>query len=133
MMIEALMYGFIASPTIDSCESPPPANRSRMPNAELFLKKSASAARSMPGSWPGIGAEGRPPGVGHLEDGHGPAGGLDLGAGTRAERVRDDEQRRRQVAAATQDLHRPVEPAHEACGAQDLLVDRDRRGRALLR
>jgi len=50
MMIDALMYGFIASPTIDSCESPPPANRSRMPNAALFWKNSASAWRLMPGS-----------------------------------------------------------------------------------
>ena len=44
------MYGFIANPTIDSCDNPPPANRSMIPNAALFLKKSASAARSMPGS-----------------------------------------------------------------------------------
>ena len=60
-----------------------------------------------------------------------PPGALDLRARAGAERVGDDEQGGRQLAAA-EDLHRPVEPPDEAGGAQDLLVDRDRRG-ALLR
>ena len=56
MMIEALMYGFIASPTIDIADRPPPANRSMIPNAALFSKNAASASRSMPGrgTWASI-------------------------------------------------------------------------------
>src|SRR6185436_16653129 len=46
------------------------------------------------------------------------------------ERVRDDEERRRQVSVA-EHLQRLVQRAHEAHGSEDVLVDRDRRGLAL--
>ena len=49
MMIEALMYGFIARPTMDIAERPPPANRSMIPNAAFCWKNAARAVRSMPG------------------------------------------------------------------------------------
>jgi hypothetical protein len=67
---------------------------------------------------------------GDLEHRHASAGPFDLRARRRGERVRDDEERRRQVPA-TEHLQRLVQRAHEANGAQDILVDRDRRGLAL--
>ena len=43
------MYGFIANPTIESCDRPPPANRSMIPKAVFLSKNAFSAAWSTPG------------------------------------------------------------------------------------
>ena len=50
MMIDALMYGFTPSPTIENLASPPPENRSSRPSSELPLKKVDSAAGFAPGT-----------------------------------------------------------------------------------
>ena len=55
-----------------------------------------------------------------------PPARLDLGSGRCRERVGDHEERDRQVAGA-QDLERLVQRPHQTDGAQDVLVDRDRR------